>query len=199
MSDKGAGVSESAQDFLNAKRPHFPDPFKFCPSCGKAAGPGGLSFEDGKMWRCQACGFRYFHNVATASGLILDWRGEIVFVERAQEPRKGKLGLPGGFVNPRERAEDGALRECREEIGWAPPALRFLASFPNSYTYADVVYDTCDFYFYYRFAPTQQLPAFSPGDGEAARIRRLPLDGIMESQLAFPSLVLAIRAYKASL
>lgn len=41
--------------------------FRFCPSCGA----GGFDFLDGKRWLCKRCGFEYFHNVATAAGVIL--------------------------------------------------------------------------------------------------------------------------------
>jgi ADP-ribose pyrophosphatase YjhB (NUDIX family) len=51
---------------------------------------------------------------------------------RAKEPAKGKLALPGGFVNPDEGAFEGLRRECLEEISWdpGPEAFRY-ASFPN--------------------------------------------------------------------
>ena len=112
--------------------------FRFCPSCGaggEASGradgrAGGPVFLEGKRWLCRHCGFEYFHNVAAAAGVILDCRGDIVFVERAKEPRRGKLGLPGGFVDPGERAEDAAQRECREEIGGRRPSSPSSAAFP---------------------------------------------------------------------
>jgi NAD+ diphosphatase len=170
--------------------------FRFCPSCGAGGDAGGLEFLDGKRWRCGRCGFEYFHNVATAAGVIVDRLGEIALVERAMEPRKGALGLPGGFVNPGERAEDGALRECIEEIGWAPPSLAFLGSFPNVYEYSSVAYNTCDLYFYYRFPAGEAWPDFALGDGEAARVRTIALAELRDEDLAFPSLVRAIAAYK---
>jgi len=173
--------------------------FRFCPSCGVGGDAGGPVFQGGKSWHCERCGFEYFHNVATAAGLILDRLGEIVFVERAMEPRKGKLGLPGGFVNPGERAEDGALRECREEIGWAPPELSFLASFPNVYEYGGVFYNTCDFFSYYRFPEGTDLPRFSLGDGETAAVRLVRPSELREEDLAFPSLARAIGAYGKAL
>jgi ADP-ribose pyrophosphatase YjhB (NUDIX family) len=170
--------------------------FRFCPSCGAGGDAGGPVFLNGKRWLCGSCGFQYFHNVATAAGLILDTLGEIVFVERALEPRKGKLSLPGGFVNPGERAEDGALRECREEIGWAPPELSFLGSFPNVYEYGGVSYNTCDIYFYYRFPGGADLSRFSLGDGETAAVRLARPSELREGDLAFPSLVKAIDVYR---
>jgi ADP-ribose pyrophosphatase len=172
--------------------------FRCCPGCGAAAGPGGLAFLDGRRWRCEACGFEYFHNVATAAGLIIDRLGELVFVERAREPRSGKLGLPGGFVEPGESAEEGLLRECVEEIGWAPPAegLRFLASFPNRYEYRGISYDTCDLYFYYRVPAGASWPSFTLGDGEAARLRIASLESLKDEEIAFPSLRRAVASYR---
>ena len=167
--------------------------FRFCPSCG-ASGP---DFLDGKRWLCGECGFEYFHNVATAAGLIIEGPGGIVFIERSREPRKGALGLPGGFVEPGERAEDAAVRECREEIGWAPPELSFLGSYPNSYSYGGIAYSTCDLFFYYRLSEGRPWPAFRPEDGEVLAIRVLPPSGLDRSRLAFPSLELALGRYSS--
>lgn len=41
--------------------------------------------------------------------------GHILLVKRKGNPGKGKLALPGGFVNPDEFIEDAALREVKEE------------------------------------------------------------------------------------
>jgi ADP-ribose pyrophosphatase YjhB (NUDIX family) len=166
--------------------------FKFCPSCGA----GSPAFLESKRWHCKYCGFDYFHNVATAAGIIIDRLGEIVFIERAKEPQKGKLGLPGGFVDPGERAEDAALRECREEIDWRPPSLAFLGSYPNAYEYGGVSYNTCDLYFYYRFPKGADMPRFSLNDGEAAAVRLISLAKLRDSELAFTSLAQAIHAYR---
>jgi NAD+ diphosphatase len=168
-----------------------PRAFRLCPSCG-APDP---AFLDGKRWLCRECGFEYYHNVATAVGAILDRAGEIVFLERALDPGKGKLGLPGGFVDPGERAEEALRRECLEEIGWAPPSLSFLASFPNRYPYKGIEYRTCDFYFYHRLPAREPMPRIAPRDGESVSIRVVPLGEIRIEDLAFESLARAIKAY----
>lgn len=36
---------------------------------------------------------------------------------RAHEPHKGKLDLPGGFLQEGEHPDDGAKREIKEELG----------------------------------------------------------------------------------
>lgn len=43
--------------------------------------------------------------------------GHLLVVERANLPGKGLWALPGGFLNPNERALDGAIRELIEETG----------------------------------------------------------------------------------
>ncbi|MER0443059.1 NUDIX hydrolase [Streptomyces sp. Edi4] len=43
--------------------------------------------------------------------------GKLVFVERGSEPHKGKLALPGGYVDAGETAIAAAVRELNEETG----------------------------------------------------------------------------------
>lgn len=120
--------------------------FNFCPSCGG----NDIVFLEQKKWKCNSCGFTLYNNVAAAVGLILhDGQGNVIFEKRAKEPRAGFLALPGGFVNPDERAEDAAVRECFEEIGMSigTEGLRFVGTFPNTYVYKNITYKTCDMFF----------------------------------------------------
>ncbi len=64
--------------------------------------------------------YRYPHPAVTTDCVIFGFDGtalKILLVERGIEPYKGKWALPGGFINPDEDAEAGALRELREETG----------------------------------------------------------------------------------
>jgi 8-oxo-dGTP diphosphatase len=47
----------------------------------------------------------------------------VLLILRGSEPFKGMWALPGGFVNPQERTEDGAVRELKEETGIVRPYL----------------------------------------------------------------------------
>ena len=57
---------------------------------------------------------------------------------------KGKLDLPGGFIDPMETAEEALRREVSEELNLTLKTLRFYTSTPNQYDFAGVRYYTLD-------------------------------------------------------
>jgi ADP-ribose pyrophosphatase YjhB (NUDIX family) len=132
--------------------------------------------------------------VATAAGIILTKGDQLLTVIRAKDPARGKLALPGGFVDPGERAEDTVRRECLEEIGWQPETMYFLASFPNTYAYRSVVYNTCDLYF---TADASDLhdDDLSCDPGEIAGVRWVHPTTIDPVEIAFESTRQAIQSY----
>jgi len=160
--------------------------FEFCPACGNR----GIRWLADRFWRCPACGFEYFHNIATSAGVIAIRKTpegrEILVVQRAKDPAKGKIAFPGGFVDPGERAEEAASRECGEELGWVPGELTFLASFPNRYRYRSVEYNTCDIFFTTNAEKLESKDlAFDPDEIES--VRWLPIPGYDPGEIAFES------------
>ena len=164
--------------------------FKFCPACASQR----LRNDNGRLWVCPDCGFEYFHNVATAAGIIIECDGSIVLLKRAKEPRRGRLGLPGGFIEPGESAEDGAIRECGEELGWTPRIIDFLASYPNVYRYHGIPYATCDLYFCAK-ATSLDIEKFKADPIEVSAIGLFPITALPWEQLAFGSLRRALAAF----
>src|SRR5260370_53496 len=109
--------------------------FQFCPRCGqrleRAASDQSLS--------CPACGFVYYFNPAiAAAAFILNASGQTLFIRRAKDPAKGKLAIPGGFVDVGETAESALRREIREEVNLGLGSLRYLCSATNQYQYKEV-------------------------------------------------------------
>jgi ADP-ribose pyrophosphatase YjhB (NUDIX family) len=196
--------------------------FKFCPVCASEK----ISFADGKAFRCPDCGFVYYHNTAAATGCVIavpeiaadgaaaygDACGgngaaigaqRLLFLVRGKAPAKGKLDLPGGFVDPGEGALEGLYRELQEEIGWTPPVPKgaplttvftLFASFPNVYPYKNIAYNTCDLYFSL-FAPGLREKDLRLRQGEIAAARFLKPEEINYNEIAFESTRRAVKAY----
>jgi ADP-ribose pyrophosphatase YjhB (NUDIX family) len=165
--------------------------FQYCPSCGSQ----NIRFEHNKVFYCPDCAFVYYHNTATATGCVISIGEEILLLTRAKEPARGKLDLPGGFVDPGEGAIEGLRRECREELGWDPgPNCVFFASFPNIYPYKGIVYNTCDFFFS-ASAPGLRLKDLTLAEGEIAGALLVKPTELRPEDLAFDSARRAIKAY----
>jgi ADP-ribose pyrophosphatase YjhB (NUDIX family) len=156
--------------------------FAFCPSCGTE----GIAFSLNKRYLCSRCGFEYFHNVATAAGVFIVSKGRLLCLERAQEPGKGLLALPGGFVDPGERAEDAVKRECREEVGFKLGDISFLCTFPNEYRFRGMLYHTCDLYFFAQ-DDRVELADLAVEPGEVTALSLVPLSKVNPSLFAFPA------------
>ena len=118
--------------------------FNMCPMCGS----NRVENIGNRKWICPQCGFDLYCNVAAAVGIIIyDKENNILFETRAKEPQKGKIAIPGGFVDFDESAEQAAMRECKEEIGCCVSDLQFLCTNPNTYPYKNFEYKTCDIFF----------------------------------------------------
>jgi ADP-ribose pyrophosphatase len=114
--------------------------FRFCPACGTAVTQPGNN-----PLRCAQCGFVfYFSPICGVVCIIANAVGEVLMLVRAREPGRGLFGLPGGFVDPGESAEDAARREVREEVNLEVASLHYLGSFPNSYHYKGVTLPVTD-------------------------------------------------------
>ncbi|MGV8914204.1 MAG: NUDIX hydrolase [Kaistella sp.] len=120
---------------------------KFCPKCGRET----LIWDGEKKWSCRDCNYILFHNVAGAVAVVIKHENEILFTRRNQEPKKGKLDLAGGFVDPKESAEETCVRELFEEmkIKVDLSKLKYLASLPNTYEYKNILYNTLDLFYEY--------------------------------------------------
>jgi len=166
---------------------HFSEkvkPFNCCPACGAS----NIVFGDNKEFYCRECAFIYFHNAAAAVAVILEYGEKVLLIKRAREPGKGKLDLPGGFVDPNESAEDAVIREIKEELKIDLREPKYLGSCPNIYKYEGVIYYTCDLFFHCKIDAM-------PTDFDKKEIEDLilinPLE-IAEEKIAFSSTIIGL-------
>ena len=57
--------------------------------------------------------------------------GKVLLVMRANEPARGKWGLPGGVVELGERVDDAVIREVKEETGLNVRPIRMLTVYDS--------------------------------------------------------------------
>lgn len=119
--------------------------FKFCPNCGSQE----FDYSNNFKFNCHTCDFILYHNIAAAVAIVFTYEDKILFTVRNVDPDKGKLDLPGGFIDPGETAEEAACREIREEIGLdiSPSTLKYVTTSPNNYLYKKVAYRTMDIFY----------------------------------------------------
>jgi ADP-ribose pyrophosphatase YjhB (NUDIX family)/rubredoxin len=147
---------------------------RFCPVCGRDSfrpemeeiDNGGYLFPH--SYTCSNCGFTFFINgAASTMALIHDEQGRILFLRRNREPKKGTLDLPGGFLNPGERAEHGIAREVFEETNLTIESYElFQKTYCNTYEYGGVRYQTLDLVFICSVESWDDLKANDPDEGE---------------------------------
>ena len=161
--------------------------FKHCPNCASS----NIEFPDNVRFFCNDCEFTYFHNIAAAVAVVFRYQDKILFAVRNIDPDKGKLDLPGGFIDPNENAEQAAAREIKEELGLEvqPSDLKYITTEPNNYLYKNVPYRTMDIFYEYILDDDEiQIVA----KDEIASLRWIPTSQIDLSEIGFISIRRAI-------
>ena len=103
---------------------------------------------EARVLSCPSCGFQLHFNPAVAAGVIVSRAdGRVLLLKRALEPAKGLLGIPGGFVDVGEQAEQAVHRETREETGLEVDDVHYLGGWRNVYSWRGVDYPVLDLYF----------------------------------------------------
>lgn len=154
---------------------------EFCPKCGEKK----LNWDNEKKWSCD-CGFNLYNNVAGAVAVVIKCKNEIFFTRRNQDPKKGKLDLAGGFVDPKESAEITCKREIFEELQLEidEKLLKYLSSLPNIYHYKGIDYNTLDLFYEYEVSEKFEVKLEISEISETVWI---PSDQINLEDIAFDS------------
>ena len=118
--------------------------------------------------------YRYPHPAVTTDCVIFGFDGErlqVLLIERGIEPFKGRWAFPGGFIKMDETAEQGALRELKEETGMENAYIQQFHTFsnPNRDPRERVITIA-----YYALVKIQEVQ----GGDDAASARWFPLDEI---------------------
>ena len=118
--------------------------FKYCPKCGTS----NFKEHNSKSKSCSNCGFIYYFNSSAAVVAVIEnKKGEMLVARRANDPAKGTLDLPGGFIDMFETAEEAACREIKEETRLIVKSIDYLFSIPNIYLYSNFEVHTVDMFF----------------------------------------------------
>jgi len=115
--------------------------FKYCPKCG-----GDFKLKEKYLLVCGTCDLRYYINPRSCNCALLEnEKGEILLVGRKCDPRRGYYDFPGGFIDPDETMEQSLTREMKEELKIDIAHWEYLMSYPDTYEYQGIVYDTICF------------------------------------------------------
>lgn len=163
---------------------------KYCPSCGKES----LHWDGEKKWSCPNCNFTLYNNVAGAVAVVIRFENEIYLTRRNRDPKKGKLDLAGGFVDPRESAEETCQRELYEELQLNVDIsnLKYLISLPNVYQYKEIDYNTIDLFYEYT---VQEKFEVNLEMSEISEALWIPLQELKLEDIAFDSQKIFFKEY----
>lgn len=176
-----AVVCSTSMTYQLHKTMHPLEKFNFCPACGSKH----FEVNDDKSKKCKNCGFEYYLNPSAANvALILNEKNELLVLTRKENPGKGMLDLPGGFANIGETAEEGVIREVKEETTLEVNHTEYLFSFPNVYRYAGFEVKTLDAFFLCHVEDTSHVKALD----DASDYQWIALDDIHTEQFGLRSI-----------
>lgn len=155
--------------------------FEFCPKCGAKS----LKTFDNKAIKCSECNFSFYINMAAAvAAVIKNDCGEILFTIRKNNPSKGMLDLPGGFVDLGETAENAIDREVMEELDVQLVDRKIIGTFTNKYLFNNIEYQTLDVIFEAKALNLNNIKC----DDDVESYSFIKLDDVNEDQIAFTSI-----------
>jgi NAD+ diphosphatase len=170
-------------------------PFNFCSNCGASR----WAKISENAFQCLVCGHRHFVTpLPAAVALILDSHHRLLVIRRGHEPGYGKLGLPGGMIEPGETGEQAVARETREEIGITLPAsaYRYFTASNSRYLFQGYEWPSLDLYFVAHVKNFEDLQIQS---SEVLESLVFNLDEVPLADFAFESNASAIKLLAASL
>lgn len=149
----------------------------FCPACA-------ARLDADLPVRCPACSRAWWNNPVPSAGAIIEQQGEILWVQRNQEPRAGFWDLPGGFCDAGEHPVDTVRREVHEELGLRVSPGVLVGMWMDTYEDGSGVRDVLNLYFLVH--PVLPTGPIEPDDDELRGAAWYPA-GSPPTDLAFPN------------
>lgn len=134
---------------------------------------------------CDDCGFVQYVNPKIVVGSVVLWGDRFLMCKRAIEPRKGYWTLPAGFMEEKETIRAAACREAMEEA-CAEIEIRHLLAIYDIPHISQVQV---------MFVAHLVHDDIKPGP-ESAEVGLFLWDEIPWKELAFPSVLWALRHYQ---
>ena len=100
---------------------------RYCTKCGKITAK-----RNDSLYVCET-GHENWINPATGVSAYVIKDGKVLFGVRSSDPGKGKLDVPGGFVEVHESAEQAAIREAKEEFDIDITLKSCFGTYPSLY------------------------------------------------------------------
>jgi ADP-ribose pyrophosphatase YjhB (NUDIX family) len=128
--------------------------------------------------RCPRCRYLIYDYPRIAAGMVVVKDRAVLLLRRAHAPGRGRLDIPGGFVDAGETLEDAARRELGEETGLSVGKLEPLGYFWDRYYIRGFGYfPTMNFYYLARWRAGQPRAADDAASAEWVPIARLEATG----------------------
>lgn len=129
--------------------------------------------------------------------VIIEQNSRILMIRRKNDPYKGCLALPGGFVDEGERIEDAAIREANEETSLNINLVDILG------VYSDPKRDLRGHLIstvFVGIVPTDNLSVEASAQDDASEVEWINLEAINKRNIAFDhkKILFDYKAWKGS-
>lgn len=103
--------------------------FKFCPQCGAALVTKAHHGRERALCEATGCGFVHWGNPTPVVAAIIEHEGKVLLARGKDWPEK-VFALVTGFLEAGESAEQGVLREVKEETGLDGEVVSLVGVYP---------------------------------------------------------------------
>ena len=144
--------------------------------------------DDRERLVCKDCGYIAYENPKIVVGSVCTFENRLLLCKRAIEPRTGFWTMPAGYMELGETLQDGTKREAYEEAGVDLDIGPLLAIYSLPHINQVQIF----------YKATLDTDYLAPGP-ESQEAQFFEWEKIPWNNLAFPTVTLALEAYKRSL